>query len=67
MFFGGMYYKTQSFNAVGNRTCASLLFLAAIGIIMPTAAAVRACVCVCMRTYVCACARTHVYVCGGGY
>lgn len=38
MLFGGAYYKTQTFNEVGNRTCASLLFLAVIGIILPTAA-----------------------------
>lgn len=33
-----MKYKTQSFNAVANRACSSLLFLSAIGIIVPTAA-----------------------------
>jgi len=38
MLFGGMYYKTQTFNEIGNRTCASLLFLSVIGIILPTAA-----------------------------
>ena len=38
MFFGGIYFKTQTFNEVGNRTCSALLFLACIGIIMPTAA-----------------------------
>jgi len=36
--FGGLYYKTQSFNAIGNRACSSLLFLSTIGIITPTAA-----------------------------
>ncbi len=38
MLFGGFYFKTQSFNAMGNRVCSSLLFLAVIGIVMPTAA-----------------------------
>jgi Ca2+:H+ antiporter len=38
MLFGGAYYKTQTFNAVGNRACSSLLFLAVIGIVIPTAA-----------------------------
>lgn len=37
-FFGGLYHKTQTFNAVGNRACSSLLMLACIGIIIPTAA-----------------------------
>mmetsp|Transcript_7985 Transcript_7985/g.15527 ORF Transcript_7985/g.15527 Transcript_7985/m.15527 type:complete len:444 (-) Transcript_7985:716-2047(-) len=37
-FFGGLKNKTQTFNAVGNRACSSLLFLACIGIIIPTAA-----------------------------
>jgi Ca2+:H+ antiporter len=36
--FGGFYYKTQTFNAVGNRACSSLLFLSVIGIIVPSAA-----------------------------
>ena len=38
--FGGFYYKTQTFNEVGNRTCSALLFLSCIGITMPTAASV---------------------------
>lgn len=37
-FFGGLYHKTQTFNAVGNRACSSLLMLACIAIIIPTAA-----------------------------
>ncbi|KAL6758013.1 cation exchanger 1 [Haematococcus lacustris] len=40
MFFGGLNFKTQTFNAVGNRACSSLLFLSVIGIVMPTAAGV---------------------------
>lgn len=36
--FGGLRYKKQSFNAMSNRVCSSLLFLAVIGIVMPTAA-----------------------------
>ncbi|GAX74130.1 hypothetical protein CEUSTIGMA_g1579.t1 [Chlamydomonas eustigma] len=37
-FFGGLYYKVQTFNATSNRACSSLLFLAAIGVAIPTAA-----------------------------
>lgn len=36
-FFGGLYHKTQTFNAVGNRACSSLLMLSCIGVILPTA------------------------------
>ena len=36
--FGGMYHKIQTFNATSNRACSSLLFLAAIGVAIPTAA-----------------------------
>ena len=36
--FGGMYFKVQTFNATSNRACSSLLFLAAIGIAIPSAA-----------------------------
>mmetsp|Transcript_13623 Transcript_13623/g.33485 ORF Transcript_13623/g.33485 Transcript_13623/m.33485 type:complete len:447 (-) Transcript_13623:93-1433(-) len=38
MLLGGLRFRTQSFNEIGNRACSSLLFLAVIGIIMPTAA-----------------------------
>ncbi len=38
MLFGGVYYKTQTFNATGNRACSSLLLLSVIGIVIPTAA-----------------------------
>jgi len=37
-WFGGMYYKTQTFSMVSNRTCSALLFLSVIGIILPTCA-----------------------------
>lgn len=37
-FFGGLYNKTQKFNATGNQTCSSLLFLASVGFLIPTAA-----------------------------
>ena len=33
---GGMKYKEQTFNAVANKASASLLFLAAIALIVPT-------------------------------
>jgi Ca2+:H+ antiporter len=36
--FGGFYYEVQTFNESANRACNSLLFLSAIGIIIPTAA-----------------------------
>eukprot|EP00878_Enallax_costatus_P033613 GHUV01037148.1.p1 GENE.GHUV01037148.1~~GHUV01037148.1.p1 ORF type:complete len:357 (+),score=74.62 GHUV01037148.1:890-1960(+) len=36
--FGGIRFKTQSFNAVANQATSSLLFLSCIGIIIPTAA-----------------------------
>ena len=36
---GGVYYRTQEFNALSNRTSSSLLFLATIGIMIPTLAA----------------------------
>ncbi len=38
MLFGGVYFKTQTFNAMGNRVCSSLLFMAVIGTVTPTAA-----------------------------
>ena len=37
-FFGGLKYKTQRFNNVGNKAATSLLFLACISIVSPTAA-----------------------------
>jgi len=37
-FFGGLYYKSQSFNATSNRATSSLLLLATIGVAIPTAA-----------------------------
>lgn len=38
MIAGGYNYSIQTFNATGNRACSSLLFLSALGIIIPTAA-----------------------------
>ncbi len=37
-FLGGMYHSVQTFNAVSNRACSSLLMLACIGILIPSAA-----------------------------
>lgn len=37
-FFGGFKHKSQEFNAVANKVSSSLLFLAAIAIIIPTTA-----------------------------
>ncbi|KAG2431558.1 hypothetical protein HXX76_009572 [Chlamydomonas incerta] len=37
-FFGGLYNKTQRFNATGNQASGSLLFLAALGFLIPTGA-----------------------------
>jgi Ca2+:H+ antiporter len=37
-FFGGMKYKTQYFNNIGNKAATSLLFLACLSIVSPTAA-----------------------------
>lgn len=37
-FFGGARYKTQRFNNTGNKAATSLLFLACISIVSPTAA-----------------------------
>ena len=39
-FFGGARYKTQRFNNTGNKAATSLLFLACISIVSPTAARV---------------------------
>ncbi|KXZ49749.1 hypothetical protein GPECTOR_19g200 [Gonium pectorale] len=38
-FFGGLYNKTQKFNATGSQASGSLLFLAALGFLIPTGAA----------------------------
>ena len=38
MLVGGLFHRTQTFNAMSNRTSASLLFLACLGIAIPTAA-----------------------------
>ncbi|GLC75402.1 hypothetical protein PLESTF_001633000 [Pleodorina starrii] len=37
-FFGGLFNKTQKFNATGNQASSSLLFLAALGFLIPTGA-----------------------------
>ncbi|KAG2429439.1 hypothetical protein HYH02_014094 [Chlamydomonas schloesseri] len=37
-FFGGLWNKTQKFNATGNQASGSLLFLAALGFLIPTGA-----------------------------
>lgn len=37
--FGGMYHHVQSFNALANQVCNSLLFLAVVGLTLPVAAA----------------------------
>ncbi|GIL67103.1 hypothetical protein Vafri_20554 [Volvox africanus] len=37
-FFGGLFNKTQRFNATGNQASSSLLFLAALGFLIPTGA-----------------------------
>ncbi|KXZ51252.1 hypothetical protein GPECTOR_13g739 [Gonium pectorale] len=37
-FFGGLFNKTQKFNATGNQASGSLLFLAALGFLIPTGA-----------------------------
>jgi Ca2+:H+ antiporter len=34
---GGVYYKTQTWNAIGSRACSSLLMLSCLGIVLPTA------------------------------
>lgn len=39
-FMGGMYYHIQSFNALANQVCNSLLFLAVVGLSLPCAAVV---------------------------
>ncbi|EFJ45431.1 Ca2+/H+ antiporter, cation antiporter, membrane protein [Volvox carteri f. nagariensis] len=38
-FFGGLFNKTQKFNATGSQASGSLLFLAALGFLIPTGAA----------------------------
>jgi Ca2+:H+ antiporter len=37
---GGCFYKQQRFNIAANRTCGTMLLLAALGVAMPTGAAV---------------------------
>lgn len=37
-FFGGLWNKTQRFNATGNQASSSLLFLASVGFLIPTGA-----------------------------
>ena len=37
--FGGLYHHVQSFNALANQVCNSLLFLAVVGLMLPLAAA----------------------------
>ncbi|EFJ40822.1 Ca2+/H+ antiporter, cation antiporter, membrane protein [Volvox carteri f. nagariensis] len=37
-FLGGLFHSVQTFNAVSNRACSSLLMLACIGICIPSAA-----------------------------
>jgi calcium/proton exchanger cax len=37
---GGMYHHIQSFNAIANQVCNSLLFLAVVGLSLPCAAVV---------------------------
>ena len=38
-FFGGLFHHVQSFNALANQVCNSLLFLAVVGLTLPIAAA----------------------------
>ncbi|GLC37749.1 hypothetical protein PLESTB_001472900 [Pleodorina starrii] len=39
-FLGGLFHSVQTFNAVSNRACSSLLMLACIGVSIPSAASV---------------------------